>query len=155
VERHTVGNWRKRLGLPANTLSVHRRELIREKSAEQLRAAGLTTLAELRAPTFRQRALASGGPADLRPRAVQMLNALWDRGPMTRRELADVLGMPWKGSRKSLVSNDPEGSYLAHLTRRGLVVNLGRVVRGTGSGHSACLYALAFDIERGVTNGTA
>jgi hypothetical protein len=78
-----------------------------------------------------------------------MLNAMWDNGPMTRRELADAIGMPWKGSRKSLVSNDPEGSYLAHLIARGLVVSLGRIKKGKGRGHSCQVYSLPLWIERG------
>ena len=95
-----------------------------------------------------------GLPSDLRPRAVAILNALYDRGPMTRRELADVIGMPWKGSRKSLASNDPEGSYLAHLAARGLVraVKRGNRVTGRGRGHSTNVYMIPLTIKRGDPN---
>lgn len=147
-ERHTIGDWRKRLGLADNKLSAHRIDRVRRKTAEQLRKAGLPSLAALRRAVFRERARREGWPEDLRPRAVQMLNALWEHGPMTRRQLAEVIGMPWLGSRKSLVSNDPEGSYLAHLQARGLVVRLGRIVRGGGKCKNVYLYSLPMTIER-------
>lgn len=149
-DRHAVGARRRRLGLGCNTLSARRRERVRQKTAEQLRQAGVATLGELRVKVYRDRAIQAGWPADLRFRAVQILNTLWERGPMTRREIADAIGMPWKGSRKSLVSNDPEGSYLAHLMARGLVVCLGRQVRGEGKGRSVNLYSLPLDIQRKV-----
>jgi hypothetical protein len=151
-ERHLVGERRKRLSLPSNALSDHFRERVRMKTREQLDRMGLPTLAALRCHVFRQRARAAGWPEDLRPRAVQILNLLWENGPMTRRQIADATGMPWKGSRKSLVSNDPEGSYLAHLLNRGPVITLGRIVKGIGRGHSTQLYSLPLSIERRQTD---
>ena len=119
-------------------------------------AAGLPNLAALRAAVFRDRARASGWPEDLRPRAVQILNALWDRGPMTRTEIALAIGLRinYGGPheiRKILKSNDAEGSYLAHLLARGLLVDLGRVgtVVGQGRGRSVHVYSLPLTIERG------
>lgn len=147
-ERHAVGDHRRKLGLPDNTLSQWRRRQVAKKTREQLSKAGLPSLAAVRIKSFRDRARAAGWPEELRPRAVQILNTLWDRGPMTRRELAEAIGMPWKGSRKSLVSNDPEGSYLAHLIKRGLVINLGRIRKGGGRGGSTCVYSLPLWIER-------
>ena len=147
-ERHTVGDWRKRLGLACNALSDHYRRRVARKTRQQLKEAGVSTLAELRAETWRQKAREMGWPEDLRWRSVQILEALHTRGPMTRREIAEAIGMPWKGSRKSLVSNDPEGSYLAHLQARGLVIRLGRVVRGKGSGYSTNLYSLALHVQK-------
>ena len=151
INRRTVGDHRARLGLPNNALSAHRIDKIRRKTRAQLRAAGLDSLAALRRKVFRDRARAAGWPADLRPRAVQMLNALWDRGPMTRLEIANAIGMPWKGSRKSLVSNDPEGSYLAHLIRRGLVIVLKRAFKVHGQGKSCDVYSLPLDVKRKVS----
>lgn len=149
-ERHTIGDIRKRLGLPSNAFSEHFRRRVAAKTAQQCRAAGVPSLGALRVKVFRDRARRAGWPEDLRPRAVQILNALWDHGPMTRPELAAVIGMPWKGSRKSLVSNDPEGSYLAHLAKRGLVQVLkrGRKVTGKGRGASLDVYTLPFTVER-------
>jgi hypothetical protein len=151
-ERHTVGAWRKRLGLAVNTLSEHRRRKVAAKTREQLKRAGLPSIGYLRVKAFRDRARVAGWPEDLRPRAVQILNALWEHGPLTRRQLADIIGMPWKGTRKSLCSNDPEGSYLAHLINRGLVISLHRAhkITGKGRGRSVNLYSLPLWIERKV-----
>lgn len=154
-ERHTVGDWRRRLGLCSNARSERVRAKVRATTARQVAEAGVASLGEIRALAFRQFAAESGWPEDLRPRAVQILDLLAIRGPMTRREIAEAIGMPWKGSRKSLTSNDAEGSYLAHLMARGLVVSLGRVVRGVGSGKSVQLYSLALTAERSVGDGIA
>ncbi len=148
--RSCIRRWRRKLGLPDLTSggSVDTCQIckaaVRAKTAEQLKKAGLPSLAYLRIQTHRKFARESGWPEDLRFRAVQILNALWEHGPMTRRQIAAAVGMPWKGTRKSLHSNDPEGSYLAHLTRRGMVVVMQRanVVRGQGKGHSTNIYAL-------------
>jgi hypothetical protein len=153
-ERHSVGVARARLGLPDNALSEHRRRLVAQKTAEQLKGAGLPSIGHLRVEAFRRRAIEAGWPEDLGPRHVQILNALWDNGPMTRRELAAAIGMPWKDSRASLRSNDPEGTYLAHLIRRGMVVCMKRVVQRkvpgprSGMGTNVSLYCLSPTIER-------
>jgi len=149
VERHTIGDYRKRMKLPSNATSEHRRQQVAERTKQQLEEAGLMSLAELRVEAFRKFARSQGWPGDLRPRAVQMLNALYDFGAMTRRELAKEIGMPWKGSRKSLVSNDPEGSYLAHLMKRGFVISSRRSVTGKGRGTSVNLYSIPLTIKRG------
>lgn len=149
IDRHSVSERRRKLGLCDNSLSQHRRQKVAAKTAEQLRQAGLPSIGYLRVEAFKKRARDAGWPEDIRPRAVQILNALWDHGPMTRIELAAVIGMPWKGSRRSLHSNDPEGSYLAHLMKRGLVITLGRIVRGKGRGHSTQIYSLPLWIQRG------
>lgn len=150
-ERHTVGDWRKRLGLPASR--GQKCERCRRETSERTKAqcdsAGLPSLAQLRVRRYRQFARESGWPEDLRPRAVHILNALYERGPMTRREIAEAVGMPWKGSRKSLVSNDPEGSYLAHLLNRGFVVVQKRACKGRGRGRSTSVYMIPLTIHRG------
>lgn len=150
VDRPAVAHLRRKLGLPVQTFSAFQRNCTREKTLEQIKAAGVKSLADVRCLAFRDFARRRGWPEDLRPRAVQILNTLWARGPMTRRELADAIGMPWKGSRKSLVSNDPGGTYLTHLMRRGLVVCLPRAhrVTGKGKGHSCHIYSLPLTIER-------
>lgn len=151
VDRHAVARVRKQLGLPSHAHGERCKEKLREALKRQLRKIGVATPGQWRVKVFRDRARAAGWPEDLRPRAVQMLNALWNNGPMTRREIADAIGMPWKGSRKSLVSNDPEGSYLAHLMNRGLVVVSKRAfkVTGQGKGYSCNIYSLPIWIERG------
>lgn len=146
--REWVSEVRRRMGLPAHGQSARFRRRVAANTRRQCRAAGVRSLAEIRLASFRRRAREAGWPEDLRPRAVQILEVLYQRGPMTRRQIAEAIGMPWKGSRKSLASNDPQGSYLAHLQARGLVVRLGRVVKGKGSGHSVNLYAVPLWIEK-------
>lgn len=148
-DRHTIGDWRKKFSLPDNALSAHRRQRVAEKTRQQCRAAGVKSLAEIRALAFKKYARRYGWPEDLQPRQVQMLNAMMRRGPMTRRQLADAIGMPWKGSRKSLTAARlTGGSYLAALMHRGLVVQLGRVLKGKGSGRSVFLYSIPLWTER-------
>ncbi len=151
IDRRCVGDRRVRLRLPAHGPTTQRnRARVASKTREQLDRAGLGTLAEARREAFKARARAAGWPEDLRPRAVQILNLIWDRGPMTRREIAEAIGMPWHGSRGSLKSNDPEGSYLANLMKRGLVVCFERAgtVRGKGKGRSVNIYSLSTHIQR-------
>ena len=153
--RQRIRDYRRQCGLPAvaslgtvrTCTSCRTRFLARLRS--QFTKWRVASLGELRAAAYRRFAAASGWPAYLRPRAIQVLDALWERGPQTRRQLASAIGMPWKGSRKSLVSDDPEGSYLANLQNRGLVVSLGRIVRGDGPGRSVNLYSIAPGVVRG------
>jgi hypothetical protein len=145
--RGCIRRWRRKLGLTSGG-SVDScqacKAAVRAKSKEQLRKEGLPSLAYLRIEAHRKFARQSGWPEDLRWRAVQILNVLWEQGPMTRFQIAHAIGMKWKGSRKSLTSNDPGGSYLAYLKARGMVVILRRanVVHGKGKGHSSNIYAL-------------
>ena len=148
ADRHGVTGMRRRLGLPSNATSNRVRAKIAAAAARQCRREGVASLGALRVEVFRRRARAAGWPEDLRPRAVQMLELLFDRGPQTRRQIAAAIGMPWKGSRASLASNDPEGSYLAHLMARGLVICLGRVARDHETGSTVCVYSLPLTIER-------
>jgi hypothetical protein len=142
---------RDKLKLPSNALSEHRRRKVAAKTREQVAAAGVNNLAEVRRLAYDKFASRHGWPADLRPRAVQIMDLLYQKGPHTRRQIADAIGMPWKGTRKSLHSNDPEGSYLAHLMARGLVVVTKRAhkVHGQGTGKSCDVYAIAPHVTRG------
>ena len=154
-ERHTVGNVRHKLGLPSNAVSQHRRDRVRAATLKQCAAAGVSTLGALRSKIYAGRSVKAGWPAGLRPRAVEILDLLWAKGPHTRREIADALGIPWNGSHKSLISNDPEGSYLAHLAAVGLVQCLGRLNRvvGQGTGKSTSVYTLTPWAEKQQTIG--
>jgi DNA-binding CsgD family transcriptional regulator len=147
--RETVGGWRRRLGLLSQGRSALVRCRVAVTTARQLRAAGCQSLAELRAAVYATRARRLGWPIELRWRAVQIVETLWLLGPRTRRQLADELEMPWRGTRKSLCGNDPGGSYLANLMRRGLVVKLGRCVPNGGPGKNTCLYALPIGVSPG------
>ena len=136
-----------RLKLPANQEAIRRAH--QQSVRTQYRRLGITSPGMLRVWSFKKFARARGWPEDLRPRAVQMLETLLACGPMTRRQIAAAIGMPWKGSRKSLVSNDPEGTYLAYLAKVGLVVmSDGRPVRGNRRGSSLRLYFASPEAER-------
>jgi len=160
TERHTIGEIRRGLGLPSNALSEHRRRRVKEMVRRQLRREGVASLAELRAKRFREHARERGWPDDFPPRAVQITDALYERGPMTRRQIAAAIGMPWKGSRKSLswvTGNDKDGkrrrdthgSYLAWLQHRGFVVAVKRAARSPGTNHRCNVYAIPLWIKRG------
>jgi hypothetical protein len=143
-DRETIHYLRYgRLKLPPNAAAIA--EAHRQAVRTQYARLGIQTVGQLRALSYRRYAAENSWPEDLRPRAVQILNLLAAAGvPLSRRQIADGIGMPWKGSRKSLTSNDQEGSYLAHLAARGLVRVLPRAltVVGQGRGHSCHLYVL-------------
>jgi hypothetical protein len=160
IDRHAVAHVRRELRLPCNARSEHVRAKVAQKTREQLAAAGLPSIGHLRVEAFKKFARDSGWPEDLQNREVQILNLMWDRGPMTRREISDGIGMPWKGIRNSLMGNRKGGSLLATLVRRGLVVNLGRVAKHpdcgkgnrAGQGRSVCIYSLSPTIQRRQVN---
>lgn len=149
-DRHCIAAMRKRLGLPSNQFGARMRERVRGKTREQCETAGVSSLGEYRALVLKVRVVRSGWPSDLRWRCVQILDLLESRGPLTREDIADGIGMPWRGSRKSLYSNERSGggSYLANLMRRGLVIKLGRIIGGRGQGANVNLYAMAIDAKR-------
>ena len=167
TDRHHIANLRRRLGLADLHWTEHRRQRVREKTAEQLREAGVASLGQLRVEVFHKRAREQGWPEDLKPRQVEILNLLWDNGPMTREELGRRMGMRKKG--RTLPSgrigywfpmhhNTPghgtDTSYTGNLLKRGLIINLGRIVRNkrpgreTSQGLNTCLYSLPLDIKR-------
>lgn len=160
VCREAVTKWRRKFKLPANGNCERRRRKVAERTAAQCCAAGVRSLGDLRAKLWADQARAHargmGWPEDLQLRAVQILNALWDRGPMTRKEIAAAIGMPTaypnaKNAQRSILkSNGPGGSYLATLIARGLVIRLPRACRmvGQGKGHSCDVYTLPVTIQR-------
>lgn len=148
ADRHNVGDVRRRLGLPHNALSQRRRDRAASKTRAQLDAAGLASLADARAAAYAKKARELGWPEQLPdrptgPRHLQVLHALWTKGPRTRRQLCEDINMPWKGVRKSLTANGKRGALLAQLIAAGLVVSCGRVVSGEGRGKSQHLYMIA------------
>ena len=146
VTRRYVSFLRKEMGLPSNQFSEKRIEAVKAKTKEQLAAAGVASIGELRAQRFQQFAVDHGWPADLRVRGVQILELLLVEPALTRQQICERIGVPWKGSKKSLVSNDPEGTYLANLSARGLVIKSPRVPSGEkgkrkGCGKTVCFYS--------------
>jgi transposase len=128
VSRRHVGALLEKAGLAAvGNAHPRQRALTAARTRIQLEAAGLENVAQIRVAAFRDFATSLGWPADLRPRGVQIIELLLVHPLLNRRELCELTGMPWRGSRQSLASNDPEGSYLANLMTRGLVVRSPRI----------------------------
>lgn len=148
IARETVGGHRRKLGIAANAATPRLRARVAAKTAEQVAAAGAASLAELKSQVIRDRIKQMGWPADLRWREAQILSLIWERGPMTKGELAEAVG-DFRG-KMALYSNDRGGSYLATLQRRGLLFVFKRAVnRGRGVGRGLDLYSLnPFTIER-------
>lgn len=118
----------------------------------QRRVMGIKSIGQLRSLAFKNYAIRHGLPEGLRPRAVQIVYALASMGPSTHQQIAMAIGMPWKGARKSLVSNDPEGTYLSHLESRGIVVCLKRKLRTGGRGQNVSLYDLTLEWRERITS---
>lgn len=152
LSREWISEQRRKLGLPVNTETIRR--IARQNVKKQLRTLGLSSPTELRTRAYRNFAKENGWPEDLRPREVQVLNALAAQGvPMTRQELAAAIGMRSdpgeyaRGQRNLLCGNGKGGTYTASLARRGLVTILphsGPLAGGSGkgSGRRVSLYLL-------------
>lgn len=151
TDRRYVSSLRSEMGLPPLHHTERSLEKIRNNTRRQLAEAGLESIGQLRVEAFKKFAKSRGWPEMLPPRCVEILDAIYDYGPQTRRQLCELVKMPWKGSRKSLVGSVPGGSYLAFLQRVGLVVRLNRAVQviGEGTGKSVSLYGIPPSIKRG------
>lgn len=93
---------------------------------------------------YARQAQARGWPVGLSPKHLDVLDVLYERGPHTRRGVAESLGLPWRG-RATLSSTGPGGNYLADLVGWGLVVRLPR----QREGH---LYMIPLGVERGTAS---
>ncbi len=167
VDRHAVARARREMGLPSNARSAWVRDRVRAATAAQCRAAGVANLGALRAKVLAGRSAAMGWPANLPWRAGQILTLLWERGPLTRRQIVEGLRpdidpatLTPRRIDKAMMDNARYGgserpnSYLANLMRRGLVISLGRRVQDTSrpigrrQGHNVCLYSLPLTLQR-------
>jgi len=136
------------LGLKPHGRSERYRKRVAEKTQAQCEAAGVRNLAELRSVNMKRVARSLGWPDHLRLRSVQILETLYQLGPMTRRQIADAIGVQWKGSRKAFATSRAEGGgYLAELQRAGLVIRLQKAVTAKGKGRSHDLYMVALEVE--------
>jgi hypothetical protein len=135
-----------RLKLPVNPDAEGKRQGVQK----QFTTLGIRTAGELRSLAYRRYAVENGWPQDLRPREVQILNVLAERGvPMTRLELSGAIGMRTdrigcNNSPALLTGNGPGGTYTASLARRGFLRRLKRgfTVSDRGRGRSLDLYVL-------------
>jgi DNA-binding CsgD family transcriptional regulator len=148
ISRRTVGAIRQHLGLPANGRNERYRKRVAAKTREQLDAAGLSTLGELRSKSMAAFVESLGWPAGLSLREAQILESLHKIGPMTQKQIAAAIGKEWRGPQRTFKSRHVPGqSYLAHLQRMGLVTRLPQAVPGKGKGRSCDLYMLALGVE--------
>jgi hypothetical protein len=148
IDRHTTSKYRRQMELPDNRTSPHMIARVRENTRRQCAAAGVLHLGELRAVVLRSRVEKSGWPKDLLFRQVQILDALYERGPMTREEICAAIGMRWKGPKTEMIANGRGTTYLSDLMRRGLVTSLGRKFNTGGKGKNTCIYSVPIWIER-------
>lgn len=142
-----VKHIRQRFGWPHYPdVEAKRRAVENQRQTLGIRSGG-----QLRRLAYQRFAERNGWPEDVRPREVQILNALAARGvPMSKRELCAAIGMSDRaafrsGNRRILLSgNGPGGTYTASLAARGLIVRLVRAgtVVERGKGHSVDLYVL-------------
>jgi hypothetical protein len=148
ITRREICNHRKRMGLASNRNNERYRQRVAAKTREQCAKAGVDSLAEIRAREFRKLAAGLGWPEDLQVRSVQILETLYARGPMTRRQLAKAIDIRWPNVHRAFNSKQANGgSYLSDLQHRGLVVRLPKAVSGTGKGSSCDLYMLGLEVE--------
>ena len=150
--RRHLSERRRHLGLKSNANNERHRQRVAAKTQEQLKEAGCNSLAEVRAKAYRKFARDRGWPEDLRPREVQIMDLLYERGPHTRRGIAEGIGWNTQRDQRTWLccGKYGRGSYLANLMARGLVIRLsGRVVKGESSGKSCYLYAIPIYILRG------
>ncbi len=148
VNRRSVAWLRKKQGLPAIGRNESYRRMVAEKTKQQCRQAGVKNLAELRSLEMKRIAKKLGWPETLSVRAVQILETLYRYGPMTRKQLAAAIGIPWAGSRKTFSNNRVPGqSYTAELMRAGLVIRLDSAICHAGRGNHEDVYMVALGVE--------
>lgn len=147
IERRTVGDIRTKLGIPANGRSERFRKRVAAKTREQCAKAGVKNLAELKSEKVRELARKYGWPEYLSLRSIQIAEVLYRRGPMTRRQIAEAVGLPWK-DRGTFKNRHVRGhSYMSELMQSGIVVKLDRAIKGKGKGKSCGLYMIALGVE--------
>lgn len=150
IERRYVSRLRRdKFHLPVNAEAV--RDAARRGVQKQLKTLGLSSPTQLRTRAFRLYAAENGWPEDLRPREVQILNALATHGPMTRAQISARIGMRSRLSSPAngrlplyLTGNGPGGSYTASLLHRGFIcyVHRSQKTGRRGHGRMAGLYML-------------
>lgn len=145
--RREVKRLRDRLKLPPNAEAILEAKQRGVKS--QAAVLGIEPGGALRKLAFRRFAAEQGWPDDLPPRCVQILNVLAEHGPRTKLQLAQALGLKWRGrkNRNLLVSRSEGGSYITTLLRRGLVLHLRsgglRPSNGEGKGQRPGRYMIS------------
>lgn len=148
LTRRTVQQHLTRMGLSANGRNERYRKRVAKRTKQQCRDAGVKNLAEVKALEVRKLASALGWPDHLSLRALQIVELLYVRGPMTRKQIAAAIGMRWMGSRKTFSnSRVPGGSYMAELLQAGLLVRLQSAITHKGKGNHEDVYMVGLEIE--------
>lgn len=133
IDRHRLGDIRKSLGLPSNVWSARQRERVSRKTREQLDKAGLRHLGELKLKSFEAWKRSLGWPESLTMRAVQALELMYQKGPMTRVELCVAMGIDPRRSRTEPKSNAKGGTVMAELMRAGLIGRIHKAIEIPGN----------------------
>lgn len=131
VDRHRISRLRRKLRLPDNIWSDRQRRRVAVRTREQLQAAGLSSIGQLRVKAWARWKRSLGWPTSLSVRAVQALEALWAVGPgvpITRLQLCALMGVEPR-TPTSPTSNAKGGTVLAELARAGLIERLARTAK--------------------------
>jgi len=147
IERRTVGDIRTKLGIPANGRSERYRKRVAENTRIQCQKAGVNSLAEIKSQRVAGLARKYGWPEHLSLRSIQIAEVLYRRGPMTRKQIAEAVGLPWKGRGTFKNRHVPRHSYMSELMLCGIVVKLDRAIKGKGKGKSHGLYMIALGVD--------
>lgn len=147
MDRRALTEMRNRMGVPPNGRNDRYRRRVSRKTREQCKKAGVASLAEIRVKRFSE-FVEELGWRGVSVRAAQIAEALYRLGPMTRKQICNAIGIPWRGSRKSLsASRVPGGSYMAELQRAGFVVRLESAITHGGKGNHEDLYMIGLEVE--------
>lgn len=140
-----------RLGLTPNGRNERYRKRVAKATRIQCKKAGVKNLGQLRSQRIQQFVAEIGWPG-LSIRAAQIAELLHQKGPMTRRQICEAAGIPWKGSRSSMKNKRvPGGCYMAELQRAGVVVRLRAAITGRGKGNRQDLYMIGLEVEKCAT----
>jgi len=132
VDRHRVSKLRRSIGLDSGKTSEFQRANVAQKTKEQLKAQGLTSLSDYRINNWNKWKRDLGWPETLTVRAIQALEVFWSLGPgvpITRLQLCAAMGFIPK-KRTDPHSNAKGGTVMAELARAGFI---GTVRNGVSS----------------------
>jgi hypothetical protein len=151
----------ERIGRNAREVAGKRRAPMTDDQRAKLAAShrrwlaerGLSSLIETRwRRVYESRRAEHGWHADLKGLQLRIVNALWDRGPMTRPELVKTLGLRTDGVRPChWFAGHGKRCLLGELCKRGLVEKVGRIRHRPGRGVAGTdtVYSLPLWIQRG------
>lgn len=143
-----IGWVRRSMGIKGHrpgSLKISR-DRSREGLKRWLKARGISSPAYIRVEKWKAWARKLGWPDHLRPRQICFLHALYEHGPMTRRELCEAMGGEWKGSQGPFFDGGKFGSVLPSLERMGLVERSKRIARDPDTESPVNIYSLPLHV---------